>query len=140
MRPIVCVDVDGVLALPVEHPRIESIGEPIPGAKAFLDHIHKTHDIVIHSCRTTAGFSGRMAPNLLAKWLRDWLDKNEFIYDHIWIGEGKPIADGYVDDRGIRCKPIREDGRIEAGAFRIAAGLLGSPMPDEDKVESVPHE
>lgn len=33
--------------------------------------------------------------------LIEYLDKNGIVYDQVYVGSGKPMADLYLDDRGI---------------------------------------
>ena len=66
------------------------LGPPLPGAKEALIELRRQgHTIIIHSC-------ARAAP--MADWLAWW----EIPYSTIWQGNGKPVADWYVDDRGVK--------------------------------------
>ena len=70
---------------PVEGRRL---GPPLPGAAEALRRLHAAgHRICIHSC-------GR------ASVIADWMQYYNIPYDGIWQGEGKPVADLYIDDRG----------------------------------------
>lgn len=43
--------------------------------------------------------------NMLAYGIKEYMDKHELPYDEIYVGQGKPVASYYVDDRGVRCLP-----------------------------------
>lgn len=61
----------------------------VPGAKDALQTLHnRGHRIVIHSCNNP-------------EWVRLVLNNNDIPYDSVWDQEGKPVADYYIDDRGI---------------------------------------
>jgi hypothetical protein len=114
-RPVVAIDLDGVLAS-WDHGTFDVIGPPIRGAVDFTRRIAEYADIVIHTCRCTESLYSPSKAHVLSADIRDWLDKHGFSYHRIWIGQGKPIADAYVDDRAIRCDPERDElafGRTE---------------------------
>lgn len=101
------VDVDGTLAesLPVYDPDV--IGPPFPGAKEFLLALKELGSILIYTCRTSEDCSsnkGRIRRNAIV--LRGWLKEHDLYYDYIWEDQiGKPIADFYIDDKAITCRP-----------------------------------
>lgn len=49
--------------------------------------------------------SGREKGNILAYYVKEYMDKHNLPYDEVYYGQGKPVASYYVDDRGIRCLP-----------------------------------
>lgn len=113
-RLVICIDLDKTL-LSYEKgkntPR-GSFGEPLPGAREFLAELHKFGDIVIHTCRTSPSVVATgVASWLLRNEVKDYLNKNGFIYDDIWCQEGKPNGDIFIDDKGLRIKenPSPED-------------------------------
>lgn len=105
MKKSICVDIDGVLAQYEQWRGVDHFGDVMPGAKQFLERLRDEYEIVIFTCRCTKGMSGREEPHLLANRVREWLEKNELPYDDIYVGQGKPIASYYIDDRGINCNP-----------------------------------
>ena len=90
----IAVDFDGVIhdyKHPIEGRRM---GGPIDGAKAALDGLsNQGHTILIHSVKanTPSGV------DMIAKWL-DYYD----IRGLVWNMPGKPNANVYLDDRGLR--------------------------------------
>jgi hypothetical protein len=105
MRDTVCVDFDGVIAKNEGWKGVETFGDPIPGAKEFLENLAKVYDVIIFTCRCTEGINGIEKGNLLANRVREYLDEHGMTYHKIWNEQGKPIAKAYVDDRGISCRP-----------------------------------
>lgn len=105
-RPKVCIDLDGTIANDsIGYQGFDIIGNPIPGAKEFVNELAKLAEIIIFTCRCGSDLHPKIAPYLLVNKVKKWLDDNGFIYDHIWTENGKPIADAYVDDRGVSCQP-----------------------------------
>ena len=121
----VAIDLDGTIAS-WGHEGYH-VGEWIEGAQdALRTLLGEGHRLIIHTCRVTwpaggewkavADFlrTGGFVPALVVteddqrqKWVyvdedfADSLDNNAQVIG-IWLGKGKPIADAYVDDRGIR--------------------------------------
>lgn len=110
MRKVVCVDLDGTLADYTGGWRgLNQIGDPLPGAVEFTKQLAEFADIVIFTCRCGEETAGKRAPHLAANIVRDWLDKHGFVYHDIFVGQGKPIASAYVDDRAVYCDPSNLD-------------------------------
>lgn len=94
----VCVDLDGTIAHYKEWVSEDHFGEPIKGVQDAFAKLHKEGwKIIIF---TTRGNHER---------IKNYLDKHSIPFDHINTNpeqpagaeDGKPIADAYVDDRGI---------------------------------------
>ncbi len=122
-RPVVCVDVDGVLASREYSKGAAEIGEPIDGAVDFTRELHETADIIILTARISGGDAKSKSKKKSAEvgeqakvQVKDWLDQHGFAYTSIWTESGKPIASVYVDDRAVACRP-EEDG---VKAFKLA--------------------
>ena len=113
MKQTVCVDLDGTLLRFDDWRGVEYFGEPFPGAKEFLSKLRERFWVVIYTCRCTEGIDGPEKANLLRNRVRDELDRLEFEYDDIWIGQGKPIATAYIDDKGLRCDPAKDHMAFE---------------------------
>lgn len=117
MKRTVCVDLDGVLAdYSQGFQGIEMIGEPIPGAVQFTKELAEFASILVYTTRCSERVEGGSLGTVpdggeqrSAKELQDivkaWLDKHGFVYDDVWIGQGKPIASAYIDDRAVECVP-----------------------------------
>mgnify|MGYP001252629184 CR=1 FL=1 len=102
----VCVDLDGTL---ISHwsgdYHIKNFGEPLPGAHAFLEQLRAMGgQITIFTCRGNCRVSGYDAADC-QQIIKNFLDEKGLIYDHVFVGQGKPVASYYVDDRGINCMP-----------------------------------
>ena len=111
MKKTVCVDLDGVLAQYDGWKGVERIGDPIPGAVQFTKRLQEIARVVIFTTRTNADpkISGRNeSVEMLTQRVRRWLDAHGFAYDEIYVGQGKPLAAAYVDDRAAECRPQRE--------------------------------
>ncbi len=91
MRPSVCIDFDGTI---VDH-LFPEIGPLKDGVREALKKIHETHDIIISSSRN------RFGDNYVSE-MEAFLIQNEIPFDVIDRDYGKPHADAYIDDRGIR--------------------------------------
>jgi len=110
MKKSVAVDVDGVLAQYDGWKGVEHIGDPIPGAVEFTKKLQEIARVVIFTTRVNADpkISGRNeSVQMLTQRVRLWLDAHGFAYDEIYVGQGKPLAAAYVDDRAVECRPQR---------------------------------
>jgi hypothetical protein len=140
-RPRVCVDLDGVLAEYSGWQGIDFTGAPLPGAVDFARRLSEFADLVVFTTRCSAEPNraelgepsrpaGDLAPRLLQK-VKYWLDKHDFPYAEIYIGQGKPPASAYVDDRAVRCSP-QEDPRAFDSALARVRELCGGPRVATD--------
>ena len=113
-RKTVCLDLDGVLARYDGWKGIDHIGEPIPGAVEFTKELASRYEVVIYTTRCKGRmFDRNERPEFLAGIVKNWLDKHGFAYHEIDIGQGKPIAAAYVDDRAVACCPQERTPRGE---------------------------
>lgn len=110
-RRVIAVDFD----LTICDSKYPECGPPKKGAKAGLQALREMgFTILIYSCRTCHwhfdlfGAAGEdqntpVFERYAARKMGDWLDANEMPYDEIDDGtRGKPYADFYIDDKGIR--------------------------------------
>ena len=97
MRPSVCIDFDGTI---VDH-CFPEIGPMKDGVRDALKKINKTHDIIISSSRN------RFGKNYVDD-MENFLIENDIPYDEIDRGYGKPHAEAYIDDLGIRFTTWKE--------------------------------
>jgi len=111
-RPVVCVDLDGVLVKYEGWKGPGVLGEPFDGAVDFIHELSRIADVVIFTVRLNRDVSGQVDPRL---WqaehdgIRKWLDENGFEQVRLATDRGKPIAVAYVDDRAVVCKPDFDD-------------------------------
>jgi Protein of unknown function (DUF4065) len=111
-RPRVCVDLDGVLAKYESWRGLDHIGAPIPGALEFANALAQVADIIIFSSRCSLDAGGdtrsRISPGRLKVRVIDWLEKYKFPYADVYVGQGKPRAAAFVDDRAVNCMPQKD--------------------------------
>jgi len=83
-RKTIAVDFDGVLCQP------DAQSTPYPGAREAISLLRENGWVVIiHSCNNS-------------KWIERWMNNQDIRFDYIWDGAGKPVANVYLDDRGLR--------------------------------------
>ncbi|MCW8132430.1 MAG: hypothetical protein KIS92_18930 [Planctomycetota bacterium] len=117
-RPRVCVDLDGVLAAYDGWKGIDFTGAPLPGAVEFTRALSEFAEVVVFTTRCAVEPhrdelreptrpASDLAPRLVHQ-VRYWLEKYKFTFDDVYVGQGKPIAHAYIDDRAVRCVPQHE--------------------------------
>lgn len=119
-KKAVCVDLDGTLADYRDGWRGEGhIGDPVPGAVEFTRALAKDYRVVVYTTRCKTDFDGRPpgeTPQTAAARVEAWLARHGFAYDEVYVGQGKPFAVAYVDDRSVECRPQK----FGAGEFQAA--------------------
>lgn len=105
----IAVDLDGVLAKYERWQGVEHIGEPIPDAVEFTKALKAIPArVMIYTTRTNgdpAITESAESVAMLVQRVKLWLDAHGFAYDDIYVGQGKPLAAAYVDDRAVPCIP-----------------------------------
>jgi len=92
--PTIAIDLDGTLYKQDKWNR-KTLGNLLPGAMEQLELFKAAGwDIVIHTARLPCDFPD----------VKDILKKDKVPYDKLWEGVGKPLADVYLDDRGVTFK------------------------------------
>lgn len=140
-RPRVCVDLDGVLAEYHGWQGLDFTGAPLPGAAEFTRKLGELADVVVFTTRCCVEShreelaeptrpASDLAPRLQQK-IRYWLEKYGFTFSDVYVGQGKPPAVAYVDDRAVACDPQR-DARAYAAALRRVKALMKQDRPAED--------
>jgi hypothetical protein len=108
-KPRVCLDLDGVLAKYEGWRGADHIGTPLPGALEFAWSLSQFADIIIFTsrCSQDAGSEerSRVSPGQMKIRIIDWLEKYKFPYTDVYVGQGKPRAAAFIDDRAVRCSP-----------------------------------
>ena len=106
MKLSVCVDFDGTITswTPGGWKGVDHFGEPFPGAQEFLKKLREKFKVVIFTCRCNVELLKEPAEVLRDK-VAAYMDQKGLEYDEIYIGQGKPVATAYIDDRAISCNP-----------------------------------
>ncbi len=108
-KPRVCVDLDGVLAEYDGWQGAEKIGKPLPGALEFMRSLAEIAEIIIFTTRCSIDkgqkSTGRNSPGRAKIRVIDWLEKNKFPFTDVYVGQGKPLAAAFIDDRAVNCSP-----------------------------------
>jgi hypothetical protein len=116
-RPRVCLDLDGVLARYEGWNGNDHIGAPLPGAIDYEHTLANFAEIVIFTSRCSEDAtreSGRVvdAGKMRIKVI-DWLERYKIPYADVYVGQGKPRAAAFIDDRAVSCSPQTENGAFE---------------------------
>ncbi len=127
-KPRVCVDLDGVLAAYDKWRGIDHIGDPIPGALEFAKKLAKFAEITVFTSRCAQDVleGSRLTPGQLRVHVIEWLEKHKFPYTDVYIGQGKPRAAAFIDDRAVLCSPQNEKGAF-TGALEQTKLLVSKP-------------
>lgn len=106
-KPRVCVDLDGVLAQYDKWKGVDHIGDPVDGAVEFAKKLAKIAEITIFTSRCAQDVleGSRITPGQLRIKVVDWLEQHGIPYSDVYIGQGKPRAAAFIDDRAVRCDP-----------------------------------
>lgn len=135
----VCLDLDGVLAEYHGWDDSDHIGAPIPGALEFAKSVAKLADIIIFTGRCSDEPGDRdvvsgLSPGQMRIKVVAWLEKHGFPFADVYIGQGKPRASAFIDDRAISCSP-----QFDPKAFKEAHTALNALLkrkPAQAKVKS----
>ena len=105
-RPVVCVDLDGVLNLFDTWRAPEYFHPPRPGAREFLIRLNEAgFRVCVFTCRWF-------------EWARKWLDENGLGQYVDSVTNQKVPAVAYLDDRAVCFRGNFEDAYCEIVAFR----------------------
>ena len=133
----VCVDLDGVLAKYDGWKGLDHIGSPVPGAVEFAKELDKIAEIVIFTSRCSTEMleaaSSKVTIGNLRIRIIEWLEKHKIPFSDVYVGQGKPRAAAFIDDRGINCNP-QKDKTAFATALELTKTLVAKPhgMPKVD--------
>lgn len=133
-KPRVCVDFDGVLAKYEKWRGPDHIGAPVAGALEFARELDKIADIIIFTSRCSTDTGGEAArsglsPGAMRVRVIDWLEKHKFPFADVYIGQGKPRASAFIDDRAVHCSPQADPDAFEKaiGSTRALLNLKEIP-------------
>lgn len=126
-RPRVCVDLDGVLAQYTKWQGLDHIGDPVDGAVEFAKKLNKKADIIVFTSRCSPERIEEEGAALSAGQIRirviEWLEKHGIPYADVYLGQGKPRAAAFIDDRSIHCDPQKDKEAFDS-ALDSLKGLL----------------
>lgn len=71
--------------------------EPNEGASEIITKLYERYNIIVFTCRARPDW---IDVDLAKAEIGEWLDKHKIPYDE--ITGVKPIAQAYIDDRGLR--------------------------------------
>ena len=127
-KPRVCLDLDGVLARYEGWKGSDHIGAPLPGALDFATALAQFADIVIFTSRCsqdTSVESNRVVdPARMRIRIIDWLEKFKIPYIDVYVGQGKPRAAAFIDDRAVVCSP-QNDKNAFKNALKKTREVIG---------------
>lgn len=135
-KPRICVDLDGVLAKYKGWKGLDHIGDPIPGAKAFVEELDKFAEIVIFTSRCSTELleatSSKATLGNLRIRIIEWLERHDIPFADVYVGQGKPRAAAFIDDRGVHCNPQKDETAFDS-ALKLTKLLVSKPhgMPIE---------
>ena len=98
--------------------QISHIGSPLPGALEFAWELNEVADIVIFTSRCSNDNGGQSSnsqidPGKLRIKVIEWLERFKFPYADVYIGQGKPRAAAFIDDRAVPCSPQKDRNAFE---------------------------
>lgn len=101
-KRIIAVDLDGTILRekkPVKS--VTDFGQPEKKVRECLKFLQRHgFEILIHTCRTSPELSDQ-PPVWLWMNVEEALKEREIPFDRIYNGLGKPLAEFYIDDRGV---------------------------------------
>lgn len=103
---------------------VEFFGDPIPGAKEFVDNLCKhvgndgKHPYIVIYTRRMSEIDESRRPSL-KKALAAWLNKHSFYWNEIYDSYGKPDGTAFIDDRAVQCRPLEN-----ANAYKDAEAYI----------------
>ncbi len=121
-RHTIYLDLDGVLAGYDRFRHPTYIGEPLEGARAFVEQLRRRGEVVLYSGRLSSG-AGHDA-------VVAWLKRNGMEVDR--LDASKPLASAFVDDRAVVCRPQA----IGPAAFERALARIDVLLGREPAAES----
>jgi hypothetical protein len=133
-KPRVCVDLDGVLARYDKWKGVDHFGDPVPGALEFAKKLARFAEITIFTSRCAQDVleGSRITPGQLRIKVIDWLEQHKFPYTDVYIGQGKPRAAAFIDDRAVHCDP-QNDGEAFEATLAATRNLVKKPHGVPDK-------
>jgi capsule biosynthesis phosphatase len=99
----ICIDIDGVICELRQPEQSYADVAPLPGAVEKMNALKQAgHYLILCTARHMATCNSNIGLVVArqGKTLLDWLAQHHIPYDEIWFG--KPHADVYLDDNGLR--------------------------------------
>ena len=99
----ICIDIDGTICALRKGGETYADVLPLPGAVEKIRALKDAgHYVILLTARhmATCGSNVGLVVARQGKTLFDWLEKHGIVHDEVWFG--KPHADVYLDDNGVR--------------------------------------
>ena len=91
-------------------------------------------DIIIFTSRTskeTGEYEQTGTPGQRRVKIIQWLEKHDIPYADVYIGQGKPRASAFVDDRAVACSPMTDKNAFTAAEANLRKILRRKPRTDK---------
>lgn len=131
-RARVCMDLDGVLAQYDGWQGHDRIGPPIEGALEFARSIAEFAEIIIFTSRCSTEprenheTVSRLTPGQIRIHVIEWLERHGFPFSDVYIGQGKPAADAFIDDRAVPCQPQTDETAYKNALSQLRKVVRGN--------------
>jgi hypothetical protein len=132
-RARVCLDLDGVLAQYDGWEGYDRIGPPIEGSLEFAKSIAEFAEIIIFTSRCSAEprenheTVSKLSPGQIRIHVIEWLERHGFPFSDVYIGQGKPAVDAFVDDRAVPCQPQSDETAYKNALSQLRRVVKGKP-------------
>jgi hypothetical protein len=128
-RASVCLDLDGVLAEYNGWEGHDRIGPPIEGSLEFARSIAEFAEIIIFTSRCAAEprenheTMSKLSPGQIRIRVIEWLERHGFPFSDVYIGQGKPAVDAYIDDRAVACRPQKDSSAYNSALSQLRSAV-----------------
>lgn len=139
-RTRVCVDLDGVLARYDSWQGSDQIGSPVEGAREFALALAEIAEIVVFTSRCSQdpgdiGVISRASTGQRRIQVISWLEKNKIPFSDVYVGEGKPRAAAFIDDRAVACRPQENPSAFDDALVSVRS-LVRGPAKTKAKAKA----
>ena len=124
-QAVIAIDLDGVLAS-WKHGSFSEIGPPISGAREFVKRLAEFATVIIYTCRCTPVLYENKDVAQLKCDVWDWLGRHGFSGIARVDTGGKPLADVYIDDRAVPCRPEDFGDAAYVSAISLSRALIAT--------------
>lgn len=99
----IAVDLDSTIADNTKWVDRQTFGLPVHGVKDFLNRLRTVGAYIIVYTARIGGVTEQdgLSIDQMAGLVMQYMNKFNLPFDEVWVKEGKPKADVYLDDRAI---------------------------------------